>query len=129
MHKPDRRYEPKCCYFGPSGRYYTAIWQGGHVIDYELSFPSTLPIANAKSEILRNEFPSDVHVVSFIVEGRPGAYGSCAQMVVSSRRIRDALHDKGTYLVEFSSGNAGATYKPDSVNSAIVMEWFGSTGC
>lgn len=106
---------------GHTGTHYAAVQhENGHVLGYEYRFLDE-PIAAAKADVLRTQFPADVKVVWFARKA------TCAQMMVRSAALGLALSDPaigdkvGSVLVEFSSGVAEDSYDPSAVNDALFL--------
>jgi hypothetical protein len=122
---PGSAYDPDPSLPKANGRtadkYYGVIHESGHVLNYSYRFHAQ-PISQAKTLVLRTEFPKDIRVVWFRAVG-----GSCAQMLVRSASLAQTIgrrpigDTKGTALVEFSSGAAEDHYNARSVNDALVM--------
>jgi hypothetical protein len=105
----------------PGAEYTTVGHQDGHVLNYYYHFPSK-SISEAKADVLRTQFPTDVRVVWFANKG------PCADMLVQSDALRKALSgtpvgdNEGTALVEFGSGKtAGESYGASAVKNALIL--------
>jgi hypothetical protein len=106
---------------GHEGAHYVGVIHGsGHVISYDYMF-NNRSIANARSDVLRTQFPADAKVAWFAVRG------TCAQMMVTSATLAKTLVSKaigdtdGSAFVEFSSGAAEDSYDPTAVNDATFL--------
>lgn len=90
----------------------------GRVLGYFYNFKNK-PIAAARADVLRTQFPRDAKVAWFVTKR------TCAQMMVTSATLGYALGSKtigdphGAALVEFSSGKADNSYSPGAVNQAL----------
>jgi hypothetical protein len=86
------------------------------------------PIAAAKADVLRTQFPPDTKVAWFAVKRKlfPGGSGSqCAAMIVTSKTIAKVLGPKyfeadGSVLVYFYSDDPEGHWDPKAVVSAGV---------
>jgi hypothetical protein len=122
-HRADDRFDPGSAYDPtPSlargdqrhnDRYYNVQAQAGKITSYEMRFPPSTGIKEAKRSILA-EFPSDANIGWF------KRRSSCAQMWVGSAQIERTNTIDGA-LVTFSSGEAGDQYDPNDVWSAILF--------
>ena len=129
-HTPDHEFDPEAVYNpdpslrsvdGHTGAAYTAVrHESGHVLGYEYHFHS-VPISEAKAEVLSSEFPSDTRVVWFTTKG-----GTCAFMLIQSDALRRELGSKaigdtsGEASVEFGSGPEESYYSASSVDGALL---------
>jgi hypothetical protein len=106
---------------GHEGTHYVGvIHENGRVVSYDYMFTNR-PIAMARSDVLRTQFPHDAKVAWFAVKS------TCAQMMVTSATLAKALSSKaigdkdGSAFVEFSSGAAENSYNPKAVNDATFL--------
>jgi hypothetical protein len=111
----------------PGVEYQTVGHEDGRVLNYTYHFGSE-PISQAKANVMSTQFPRDARIVWFSTKG------TCAQMLVQSNLLREALSSKaigdteGTALVEFGTESSGGeeSYDASAVTNALMMLFGGA---